>query len=123
MFTEMNTQRVIRFDDVHQATTQFERMIRDFQRLGQVFDTAIRRWGDGSGIDSDRSGIEWDHADPEGSMLSTTEAAELFSRWNAMAGGDARRNMFNETVDELFQRVADRTGAVSYTHLRAHGPY
>ena len=110
-FTEATPQRLIRFDDVHQSSAQFERMVRDFRRVGNAL---VPRWDELKKLGKNRAPGHWFRdGDAEGSMMSEAEVSDLMSRWNAMAGGDARRALFDETATELFNRFAERVGVES----------
>ena len=82
-FTEKTTQRYFIVDDMIQSNNQFERVVRDFQRI----------------------------EGPKGKLLSDREADELFSRWDRLGGIEAaneRLEMFRGLIDNFNIKFAQR---------------
>ena len=82
-FSEKTTQRYFIADDMIQANNQFERVIRDFQRI----------------------------EGPKGKLLSDQEADQLLARWDRLGGVEAandRLEMFRDVIDEFNKKFAQR---------------
>ena len=77
---ENTTQRFINTDDVLQSTNQFERMVRDVQRM------------------------------VGGELMDADEAARLINQWGRLERGDQRLAMFQSVVEEINKRFAQHAG-------------
>ena len=79
MFVENTAQRFMLADDIKQSTNQFERVIRDAQR------------------------VEWNGK----SVLSEVDADRLLGDWTMLKDADARLAMFQKVTARINQNIAD----------------
>jgi hypothetical protein len=79
MFVENTAQRFMLADDIKQSTNQFDRVIRDAQRM------------------------EWNGK----SVLSEAEADRLLGDWTMLKDADARLAMFQKVTERINKNIAD----------------